>query len=63
MRIHVVVKQVGDYPWAVDAAFLEYRLAQNFIECRQANDTNPRWQFGIVSGDIELADAVAAEEQ
>jgi hypothetical protein len=27
-------------------------MAENWVECEQANDHNPKWEFGIVSGEI-----------
>jgi hypothetical protein len=57
MKLHIVVKHLGDKPWIASSAFLERRLAENLIECEQANDTHPRWQFGIVSGEIEVQEA------
>ena len=55
MKLHIVVKRCGDYPWRAENQFLERRMAKNWIECEQANDHSPKWEFGIVSGEIVLA--------
>lgn len=54
MEIQIVVKRLGNKTWTADAVFIERRLAENFIECRRAVDTFPAWEFGIVSGEIEV---------
>lgn len=55
MTLHIVVKKLGDKPWRASNLFADRRLAENFIECEQANDHSPKWEFGIVSGEIVLA--------
>jgi hypothetical protein len=63
-HLYIVVRKVGSNPWRSHAVFQERRLAKNFIECEQARDDEPKWQFGIVDGPVvnpaEMAEQEAA---
>ena len=72
MKLYIVVKQLGDYPWTAAEVFTERRLAENYIECKESLDYQPKWSYRIVAGEIETVrelpsaadlDAVAAEQE
>ena len=53
VKLYIVVKRLSTHRWTVAESFAERRLAENFIECQQACDSTPRWEFGVVSGEVE----------
>jgi len=63
-HLYIVVKKLKGQHWRCEEIFEERRLAENFIECKMAVDTEPKWQFGIVDGPVvnpaEMAEQEAA---